>query len=83
MIQGFYFVPAEFDIKLAKSSERVHRPPLGRLGIYEETLKVDMRFSLHPFIVKLMKDFALNLSHIVSNSWQVIVGFLSLCLIHK
>ena len=62
MIRGFFFVPAEFDIELAKSSERVHRPPSGQLGIYEETLKVGLRFPFHLFIVKLMKDLALNLS---------------------
>ena len=67
MVQGFYFIPAKFDVELARPEERVHRPPLGRLGIYEETLKVGLRFPLHPFITKLMKDFALNPSQIAPN----------------
>ena len=61
-IQGYYFILAQFDIELAKLVKRVHRPPLGQLGIYEETLKVGLHFALYPFIVKLMKDYVLNLS---------------------
>ena len=67
-IRGFYFILAQFDIELAKPTERVHHPP-GQLDIYEETLKAGLGFSLHPFIIKLMKDYALNPSKIISNSW--------------
>ena len=60
-------MPAKFDIELVKPSERVHRPPSDQLGVYEEILKASLHFSLHPFIMKLMKDFVLNPSQIVSN----------------
>ena len=69
MAQGFCFIPAKFGVELARPKERVHQPPLGRLGIYEEALKAGLRFSLHPFIIKLIKDLTLNPSQTVPNSW--------------
>ena len=76
------FVHDEFRMALAHPQERVHNPPIGGIGIYEETLKAVLRFSLHPFVVKLVGRFALSLAQIVPNSWRYIVGFLSLCSLH-
>ena len=70
---------AEFDIELVGPSERVHRPPSGRLGVYEETLKAGLCFLLYLFIVKLMKAYVLTSSQIALNSWRFVIGLLSLC----
>ena len=60
VIRGVYFISAEFGIELAGPGERVHLPPMGCLGIYEEALKAGLRFPLHLFIVKLMNTYSLS-----------------------
>ena len=60
LVQGFFIILTSFIIELAESGERVHRPPLGRLGVHEETMRTRLRFSLHPFIKELMRKYALN-----------------------
>ena len=81
-LRGFCFILSEFHMALARPQERVHNPPTGGLGIYEEALKAGLRFSLYPFVVKLVDRFVLSLVQIVPNSWCYIVGFLSLCNLH-
>ena len=81
VIRGVYFILTEFDIELVGPKERVHLPPLGRLGIYDEVLKADLRFFLYPFIVELMNTFLLSPSQIAPNSWLFVIGFLCLCLL--
>ena len=81
-LRGFCFIPGEFHTVLARPQERVHNPPVGGLGIYEEALKAGLRFPLPPFVVKLVDRFALSLAQIAPNSWRYIVGFLSLCSLH-
>ena len=83
MIRGYCFIPSQFDLELARSIDRVHCPPSGRLGIYEESSKASLRFLFHPFVIKLMREYNLCPTKIAPNSWHVIIGFLSLCLLHK
>ena len=54
MLQGFFFIPAEFEIELVGPGGRVDRPLPGCLGVYEEAWKACLRFFLHPFVVKLL-----------------------------
>ena len=79
---GSCFILGEFHMVLTGPQERVHHPPAGGLGIYEEALKAGLRFSLHPFVVKLVDRFALSLAQIAPNSWRYIIEFLSLCSMH-
>ena len=68
-IHGYYFILSEFDIELAHPDDRVHCPLPSQLGIYEDSLKVGLRFPLHPFVVKLMIEYNFCPSQIASNSW--------------
>ena len=81
VIRGVYFILTEFKVELTGPEERVHLPPSRQLGVYDEALKANLRFSLHPFIVEQMNTFSLSPSQIVPNSWYFIIGFLGLCLL--
>ena len=83
MLQRFYFISTDFKIKLSGPRGRVDCPLAGCLGVYEEALKFDLRFSLHPFVVKLLDRYALCLAQIASNSWHYIIGFMRLCSMHE
>ena len=82
-IHGYCFISIKFDIEIPGLVDRVHCPPVGWLGIYEDSLKASLRFSLHPFVIRLMIQYNICLAQIASNSWLVIIDFLSLCLLHK
>ena len=82
-IRGYCFIPVEFDLEVPGPSDRVHCPPMGWLGIYEDSLKVGLRFPIHPFVIRLMTKYNMCLAQIAPNSWCIIIGFLSLCLLHK
>ena len=56
-IRGYYFVPVEFDLEVPGPSDRVHCPPVGWLGIYEDSLKAGLRFPIHPFVIRLMTEY--------------------------
>ena len=82
VLRGSFFILAEFCMVLAASEERVYAPLTGCVGVYEEAMMADLRFSLHPFVVKLLDRYVLSLAQIVPNSWRYIVGFLSLYSLH-
>ena len=82
-IRGYCFIPSEFDLEVPGPSDRVHCPPVGWLGIYEDSLKAGLRFPIHPFVIKLLTEYNMCPAQIVPNSWRIIIGFLSLCLLHK
>ena len=82
-IRGYCFIPVEFDLEVPGPSDRVHCPPVGWMGIYEDSLKAGLRFPIHPFVVRLLTDYNMCPAQIAPNSWHVIIGFLSLCLLHK
>ena len=81
-LRGSCFIPSEFQMVLEGPQERVHNPPAGGVGVYEEALKVGLHFSLHPFVGKVLDRFALGMAQVASNSWCYIIGFLSLCSLH-
>ena len=58
---------------------RVHALPTDSIGVYEVALKASLRFSLHPFMERLLERFELSLAQVTPNSWRYIIGFLSLC----
>ena len=62
------FVSDEFHMVLARPQKRVHNPPTGGLGIYEEALRANLHFFLHPFVVKLLSRYALSSAQLVPNS---------------
>ena len=82
-IHGYYFIPSQFDIELSSPVDQVHCPPIGWLEIYEDSLKAGLRFPFHPFVIKLMTQYNMCPAQIAPNSWRIIIGFLSLCLLHK
>ena len=68
MIQRVYFILVRYEIELADPRERVDLFPIGCLGVYEEDLKADLIFPLHPFVVKLLNIYLLSPSQIALNS---------------
>ena len=56
-IRGYCFVPVEFDLEVPGPSDRVHCPPVGWLGIYEDSLNAGLRFPIHPFVIRLMTEY--------------------------
>ena len=67
IIWGICFILAEFKVELTGLRERVHLSPPEWLGVYDDALKADLRFPLHPFIIKLMNAFMLSPSQIIPN----------------
>ena len=78
-LRSLYYIPGEFGLILASSSDRVCFPPTSSIGVYEEALKTGLRFLLHLFIKRVLERFSLGLAQIVPNSWCHIVGFICLC----
>ena len=78
-LRSFCFIPDEFRLVLATSGERVHVPPVGCIGVYEEAVKAGLRFFLHPFVKRVMERFFLSLAQVAPNSWHYIVRFVCLC----
>ena len=66
-LRGSCFVSGEFEIVLAGPEGRVHNPPTGGVGVYE-VLKAGLRFSLHPFVGKVLSKFALSMTQVTPNS---------------
>ena len=82
-IRSYYFIPIEFDLEVPGPADRVHCPSVGWLGIYEDSLKAGLRFSFHPFVIRLLTEYNMCPAQVAPNSWHVIIGFLSLCLLHR
>ena len=61
-LRSLYFIPGEFGLTLASSDDRIHVPPEGCIGVYEEAMKVGLCFPLHPFIKRVMGRFSLSLA---------------------
>ena len=76
---GSYFILGEFQLVLPGSQGRIHAPSVGSIGVYEEALKADLCFPLHPFVGRILERFELSLAQVTTNSWRYIIGFLSLC----
>ena len=82
-IRGYCFVPIEFDLGVPGPSDRIHCPPVGWMGIYEDSLKAGLRFPIPSFVIRLLTEYNMCPAQIAPNSWRIIIGFLSLCLLHK
>ena len=78
-LRSLYYIPGEFGLTLASSSDRVCFPPAGSIRVYEEALKASLHFLLHPFIKRVLERFSLGLAQIAPNSWRYIVRFICLC----
>ena len=78
-LQSFCFISDEFGLILTSSDDRIHVPPVDCVGVYEEAVKANLRFSLHSFVKRVMERFSLSLAQVALNSWRYIVGFVSLC----
>ena len=53
---------------LASSDDRIHVPSAGSVGVYEEAVKAGLRFSLHPFVKRVMERFSFSLAQVAPNS---------------
>ena len=82
-LRGSCFIPSEFQMVLVGPERRVHNPPVGGVKVYEEALKASLHFSLHPFVEKVLDSFILSMAQVAPNSWRYIIGFLSLCNLHR
>ena len=61
-LRSLYYIPGEFGLTLASSSDRVCFPPTGSIRVYEEALKAGLCFPLHPFIKRVLERFSLSLA---------------------
>ena len=77
-LRGSCFIPKEFQLVLPGLQGRIRAPPIGSIGVYEEALKADLHFPLHPFVERILEMFELSLAQVTPNSCCYIVGFLSL-----
>ena len=59
-LRSLYYIPGEFGLTLASTSDRVCFPSAGSIRVYEEALKADLRFPLHPFIKRVLERFSLG-----------------------
>ena len=75
-LRGSCFILGEFQMVLTGPQGRVHAPPVGSIGVYEEALKVGLHFFLHPFVGRLLERFDLSLAQVTPNSRRYIIGFL-------
>ena len=78
-LRSLCFISDEFGLTLASSDDRIHVPPTGSVGVYEEAMKAGLRFLLHPFVKRIMERFSLSLAQEAPNSWRYIMGFVCLC----
>ena len=67
-VRGFCFIPSEFRLVLPTPEGRVHVPPMGCVGVYEEVVKAGLRFSLHLFMKRVIDRFFLSLAQVALNS---------------
>ena len=68
MLQRFYFILTEFEIKLVDLERRVNCPPSSCLDVYDESFKVGLQFSLHSFVVQLLNVYLLSPAQIMPDS---------------
>ena len=79
-LQSLCFILGEFGLTLASRNDRIHVPPVGSVGVYEEAIKAGLHFLVDPFVKRVMGRFSLSLAQVVPISWHYIVGFMCLCM---
>ena len=52
-----YRVLSEFTLEIASPDDWIVKPHPSRVGLCEESFKADLRLTLHPFIVDLLRLF--------------------------
>ena len=61
-LRSLCFIPGEFGLTLVSTDDRIHVPPMGSIGVYEEAMKAGLRFLLHPFVKRVLEIFSLSLA---------------------
>ena len=61
-LRSLYFIPGEFGLTLASTNDRICFSLASSVGVYEEAMKADLRFSIHPFIKRVLGRFSLCLA---------------------
>lgn len=79
LVRTRFCVPKDYEIELPEPDARIDDPPPGRLGVYEDSFEVELRFPLHPSVLELLRAFGIPLSVLIPNSIRHIIGFLGLC----
>ena len=52
-----FYVPSNFQVELVGLADRMAKPPLGRIELYDELLKAGLRLSFHHFIIEILRSF--------------------------
>ena len=82
-MRSTYNIPAEIDLILPSTEWRAHQPPVGFFTLYKEHLVAGLRFSLHKFIVDVLRYYRISLAQLVPNGVRILIRFLITCLEHN
>ena len=79
-ISEMFKVPSSYKLRALKDTKTVSQSPYhDHLFVYVDALKVGLRFSLHPFIIKFLQSSNLTITQLLSNSWAILSSFVILC----
>ena len=68
VLRGSCFILAKFCMVLTATEERVHAPPTGCVGVYEEAMMASLRYPLHSFVKRVIDRFFHSLAQVAPNS---------------
>ena len=74
-----YQIPAEFRLEVVIFEEWIALSRQDRVGLYKESLKIDLQLSFYFFIVDFLNLYRINFCSITSNSWRQILSFFAHC----
>ncbi len=81
MTEEWFFPLQGFRLEPARRRDRITDPPVGRIGVHQESLWAGLRFPLHSFVNELLTVCRLVPAQLTPNAWRTVMGFLSLCLL--
>ena len=78
-IRAKYHLSSDITLMVPGKDWRASSPPVGWICVYEDQLRVGLRFSLHPFIRVLLQFYQILLTQIVPNGIWLVIKFLLIC----
>lgn len=76
-----FFIPPEFQLEVPESNDRVCKPPLLWMNLYEKCFRARLKLPLHPFFTFLFRFLNMSPCLIVPNSWWHICRFTAVCVL--
>lgn len=83
LVRVGYCILGDYKIELLGPDMQIDNPPPGRLGVYEEVFEVELKFSLNPFVLELLRVDGISLCALTPNLIRHIIGFLRICFLAK